>query len=880
MTATATWRTTFVTPRSLEYFNEAGLRALIGHDKPLWPLTLIKELTDNALDACEAADIPPKIAITVEADSFSVSDNGPGLKAEIIKESLNYDTRISDKKWYVSPSRGQLGSALKTLWPACHVATGQRSVVEITACGLHHTITACAEGVKSHDEEPDTVKNGTFIKAHWPQIACQLTHEGRPTFYRGNQSYAGRMDEIVVDVIRDFAAANPHATFSVSAGSKTETLEATNSEWKKWRTCDRGSAHWCSVDDMRNLLAAHHREQQRLDQIGVSHRRLTLRDVLADFDGLKGTKVRKRVLEQAGLSGLSLDDVFDDDDAFVAFVAQRLLDAARANTRVVKPERLGLIGKEHMGKTLAAYGVKTSKHRYIPGMDADGLPFLLEAAFGVRIERSRKMVFAVNNSVVCQVPAERIFETLNACRVESHDPVVLVVHATCPKFAFTSQGKNSLMMSAAMQQSLEALLLNVTTEFTKMKKSKEAREHHDALTQRQIEKSMERDRVLEEKNEIKATAYKFMAEAYRRASEPYNWAKARQVMYQMRQMVMDAIGKWGGDSYFTQHLLVDYQREHKKECENWNVRYDARGHMLEPHGGKFFGIGTVETRDYIDSWTEASDGDAKIGSLHLESMFPTSGPANRFRAALYCEKEGFDDLIRGSGIMERYDMGLFSSKGQSTVAARELDDELSQAGVTIFALHDFDASGMRIAHWLSHDNDRYQFKEPPKVIDIGLRLADVKRMKLDSERVEYAQGKDPRELLLDCDGITEDEIAFLVSSKQWNEHERKEVWTGRRVELNAMTSRQFIQLIERKLEEHGVKKVLPDRATLKIAWERAEKVRLINSVIDEAMERVNRKGATRPAPRNLASQVREMLRRKPLMPWDEALSQLARKAIR
>ena len=52
----STWRPTFVTPRSAEYFNEGGLRALIGHDKPLWPLTLIKELLDNALDACEVTD--------------------------------------------------------------------------------------------------------------------------------------------------------------------------------------------------------------------------------------------------------------------------------------------------------------------------------------------------------------------------------------------------------------------------------------------------------------------------------------------------------------------------------------------------------------------------------------------------------------------------------------------------------------------------------------------------------------------------------------------------------------------------------------------------------------------------------------------------------
>jgi DNA topoisomerase VI subunit B len=167
----STWRTPFTTDRAVEYFNQGGLRALIGQDLPLWALTLIKELTDNGLDACEAAGVAPEIAVTVGKDFFSIADNGSGLSPETITGSLNYDVRISDKKWYVGPTRGQLGSALKTLWPACAVATGKRSIVEVTACGVHHTITAYSGEIKSHEQKPATVKNGTFIKVHWPEIA-------------------------------------------------------------------------------------------------------------------------------------------------------------------------------------------------------------------------------------------------------------------------------------------------------------------------------------------------------------------------------------------------------------------------------------------------------------------------------------------------------------------------------------------------------------------------------------------------------------------------------------------------------------------------------------------------------------------------------------
>lgn len=873
----STWRTAFTTPRSTEYFDEGLLRNLIGHDKPMWPLTLVKELLDNALDGCESADIAPEITVVIEQDSFTVADNGPGLKPEIVKESLNYDTRISDKKWYVSPTRGKLGSALKILWPARFVATKQMGVVEVTACGYHHTVTAYGGEIKEHECEKDaTVKKGTFIRVHWPGVACLLTHEGQREFYRG--SYAGQMDQVVVDVVRDFAAVNPHGTFSVTAGGRTHTFSATDTGWKKWRACDRGSAHWYSEDDVAGLLTAHIREQRRLDELGVSHRRLTLRDIIAAFDGLKGTLIRKRVLEDANLSGLSLDDDIFHEGDHVRTVARMLLPAMRKHSRVVKPQRLGVIGKPHLSTMLAYYGANKDVE-YRRAFDDSQLPFVIEVAFGVRKERSRKMVFALNNSVVFQVPAENINDTLVDCRVEPHDPVVLLVHATCPKFAFTSQGKNSLMMTAAMQNSLRELLVRVTAKFTKVKRSEDARKHHDAITDRHIEKLMERERVEEEQDEIKAAAFRFMAKAYRKASEPHNTAGARQVMYQCRPLVLAATGGkcWKNYSYFSR-LLLDYQEQHEDECADWHIEYDARGHFREPHGGEFFGIGTAEARDYIDSWTDGSKA-ADIERLHIESKFPTNGPLNRYETAVYIEKEGFDDLINRSGIAQRYDAAIFSCKGMSVSAARKIVDEISQLGVTVFVLHDFDRAGMLINHWLSHDSRRHEFAEQPNVVDIGLRLADVERMKLESESVEYEQKKHPAERLREtCEDITEEEINFLVSGEQrWNAQTQKRVWTGRRVELNAMTSRQFISFIERKLEENGVKKVVPDRATLKIAWERAEKVNFVNAAIDEAMSFI---GATRPAPRDLGTQVREMLGRNPQIPWDDALARIAKSGKR
>src|SRR5215831_5049722 len=92
-------RSAFVTSRALDFFSEAELTRQFGYGRELWPLVVVKELIDNSLDGCEATETPPEITIALEPDAITVTDNGPGLKAEVIEHSLDYSVRISDKKY-------------------------------------------------------------------------------------------------------------------------------------------------------------------------------------------------------------------------------------------------------------------------------------------------------------------------------------------------------------------------------------------------------------------------------------------------------------------------------------------------------------------------------------------------------------------------------------------------------------------------------------------------------------------------------------------------------------------------------------------------------------------------------------------------------------
>jgi DNA topoisomerase VI subunit B len=76
---------------------------------------VLKELVDNALDACEEAGIAPEVAVRVGAHGITVIDNGPGIPPAVIENILDFSVRVSSREAYISPCRGAQGNALKTI---------------------------------------------------------------------------------------------------------------------------------------------------------------------------------------------------------------------------------------------------------------------------------------------------------------------------------------------------------------------------------------------------------------------------------------------------------------------------------------------------------------------------------------------------------------------------------------------------------------------------------------------------------------------------------------------------------------------------------------------------------------------------------------------
>jgi hypothetical protein len=331
--------------------------------------------------------------------------------------------------------------------------------------------------------------------------------------------------------------------------------------------------------------------------------------------------------------------------------------------------------------------------------------------------------------------------------------------------------------------------------------------------------------------------------------------------------------------------LPDFVAEHPALTATWDVVFDARGHFREPHTGTEIGLGTLEVRAYMHSWSKALE--PRLEALQLPHRITTQGPYHRYHFALFVEKEGFDPLLKQADIESRYDVALMSSKGMTVTALRQLVDALSQAGVTILVVHDFDKSGLEILETFTSDTRRYQYRVPPKVIDLGLRLDEALQMGLASEPVTYTSKVDPRTSLRRC-GASEEECAFLVHARDapaagseeedpwdedaWGEDEgntrRKPRWEGERIELNAMDSQQFLDWLEEKLVSAGVEKVVPDAATLAVAYQYFTQVAQIEQALDVA-----RRGGLAPAevPEDVEVRIQEILRDDTALSWDEAL---------
>jgi hypothetical protein len=108
-------------------------------------------------------------------------------------------------------------------------------------------------------------------------------------------------------------------------------------------------------------------------------------------------------------------------------------------------------------------------------------------------------------------------------------------------------------------------------------------------------------------------------------------------------------------------------------------------------------------------------------------------------------------------------------------------------------------------------------------------------------------------------GATLQEIAFLADE---------------RVELNAMTSDEFIAFIERKFAEHGLSKVVPDSDVIERHARNVIEGRLLDNAVAKLAAKIKEQAATIALPEDLRQTIEAELKVSPTFSWDEAVFDL------
>ncbi len=205
-------------------------RHLLGFDNKRKALmTTIKEAVDNALDACEEANILPEISVQIiemgtEKFRVIIEDNGPGIvKKQVPKifAKLLYGSKFHKLKM----QRGQQGIGISAAVMYGQLTTGKPA--RITS--------------KIHKDEPahyyelkiDTAKNSPDILKDkvqdWPEKehGTRVEIDLEAAYNKGNQS--------VDEYIRETAVINPHVTliYSPPRGEQIMLVRATDKKPKQ-----------------------------------------------------------------------------------------------------------------------------------------------------------------------------------------------------------------------------------------------------------------------------------------------------------------------------------------------------------------------------------------------------------------------------------------------------------------------------------------------------------------------------------------------------------------------------------------------------------------------------------------------------------------------
>ena len=406
---------------------------LLGFDSPTrGVITTIKEAVDNALDACEEAQVLPDIYISIkktgpEIFRIIVEDNGPGIvpaQVPFVFGKLLYGSRFHQ----IRQTRGQQGIGISAAVLYAQLTSGIPTVV-ISRTGVKEPAHKFEVLIKIETNEPDIISQQTF---EWDRIhGTRVQIEFKSTMSAKKK---------LLEYLKYTSVVNPHARFRVELDDEAFTFERVSQEVIACPVAIQPHPHGIEFGQLKRMAAASDEN---------------LIDFLVNGFSRVGKKTAQDMCDKAGLKpALTVKGLGTEDLKNLLAAMQSVAVPAPPTTQCLSP-----IGEELIRRGLdKEFQMDFVSARTRPSSVYSGHPFVVEAAigYGGRLApegNATILRFANRVPLMYQQGACAITECVANVNWKSYNisqqglplgPVLILVHVASTNVPFTSESKDAI----------------------------------------------------------------------------------------------------------------------------------------------------------------------------------------------------------------------------------------------------------------------------------------------------------------------------------------------------------------------------------------------------------------------------------------------------
>jgi len=426
---------------------------LLGFDSPTRGIiTTVKEAVDNALDACEEAEVLPDILVQVKKISdevfrVTVEDNGPGIvpaQVPFVFGKLLYGSRFHQ----IKQSRGQQGIGISAAVLYAQLTTGVPSLV-ISRTDAKKPAMRFELAIRIESNEPEIVsqKEVEWDRTHGTRVEIEL---------RATLAAKKRL----TDYLKYTSVVNPHARIRAEIDGEVSTFDRVSHDPIPLPCPIQPHPHGIEIGLLKRMVA---------------ESPLTLEGFLVESFSRVGKKAADEIAKKAGLAGgKKVKSLSGEEQKALLAAMQAVSIPAPPTTQCLSP-----IGEELIRKSLdKEFQLDFVKARTRPPSVYSGHPFVVETAigYGGRLPSDDKAIilrFANRVPLMYQQGACAITQAVASVNWRNYGlsqdglpvgPALIMVHVASTNVPFTSESKDAIAAIPEIEKEIDLALKDLGRE--------------------------------------------------------------------------------------------------------------------------------------------------------------------------------------------------------------------------------------------------------------------------------------------------------------------------------------------------------------------------------------------------------------------------------